>query len=75
MWSAVLLALSSSVMAQQTLSGLDIATEMVNRDSGYLSYTADVQMKISASNGDTVTHQLMIKGIEQENDGDKIVTY
>lgn len=75
MWSAVLLALSNSVMAQQTLSGLDIATEMVNRDSGYLSYTADVQMKISASNGDTVTRQLMIKGIEQENDGDKIVTY
>ncbi len=55
MWSAVKLALSSSVMAQLTLSGLDIALEMVNSDRGYLSYTADVQMKISASNGDTVT--------------------
>ncbi|MGI9280237.1 MAG: outer membrane lipoprotein-sorting protein [Endozoicomonas sp.] len=55
--------------------GLEIATEMVNRDSGYQSYSADALMTIQSANGDTAERKLMVKGKEQKDDGDQIITY
>ncbi|KUI97662.1 outer membrane lipoprotein-sorting protein [Vibrio sp. MEBiC08052] len=70
--TTLLILLSTSAHA---LTGFDIASEMIARDTGYISYTSDVNMAITAANGDTVYRDLTIKGIEQENDGDKIITY
>ncbi|KHT63524.1 malate transporter [Photobacterium gaetbulicola] len=74
MFISLLMALSTMAAAESE-SGLDIASEMLARDAGYVSYISDVEMLIIAANGDTVRRQLTIKGIEQENDGDKIITY
>ncbi len=70
-----LLVTLSTATAAEELSGLDIASEMIARDTGYISYTSDVEMSITAANGDSVHRELTIKGIEQAHDGDKIITY
>nr|WP_240537403.1 outer membrane lipoprotein-sorting protein [Vibrio sp. CUB2] len=74
MFFGLLMTLSATAAAEG-VSGFDVAKEMISRDTGYVSYTSDVEMSIVAANGDTVRRQLTIKGIEQENDGDKIITY
>ncbi|MEH0697385.1 outer membrane lipoprotein-sorting protein [Vibrio owensii] len=74
MFFGLLMTLSTTAAAEG-VSGFDVAKEMISRDTGYISYTSDVEMSIVAANGDTVRRQLTIKGIEQENDGDKIITY
>ncbi|WP_432452669.1 MULTISPECIES: outer membrane lipoprotein-sorting protein [unclassified Agarivorans] len=73
--SILLLLMISSLAFGQEPTGLDIATEMVNRDSGYQSYTATVEMTITAANGDAVQRQLTVQGKEQADEGDKIITY
>lgn len=55
--------------------GLEIAREMLERDKGYKSYVAEVEMLITAANKDTARRVLTIKGKEQQEDGDKIVSY
>ncbi|MGF1700243.1 outer membrane lipoprotein-sorting protein [Photobacterium makurazakiensis] len=69
---------SSTVITQEGLSaeqkGLVIATEMVNRDTGYQSYASQVTMDIIAANGDSAHRELTIKGQEQSEDGDRIIT-
>lgn len=74
MFAGLLMTLSA-MAAAEGVSGFDVASEMIARDTGYVSYASDVEMSIIAANGDTVRRQLTIKGIEQENDGDKITTY
>ena len=55
--------------------GKRIAKEMIDRDTGYKSYSAEALMTIVATNGETAERQLTIKGKEQDNDGDRIITY
>jgi outer membrane lipoprotein-sorting protein len=55
--------------------GLEIAKDMLERDQGYETYITEVEMLITAANDDTAERRLTIRGQEQANDGDRIVSF
>jgi len=73
--SVVLCAASSTVsFAKDAEKGLAIATEVKQRDSGWIDSTASVQMILRGPSGDESVREIRIKTLEVEGDGDKALT-
>jgi outer membrane lipoprotein-sorting protein len=74
-WLPILLSLSFSVQgATPEQRGLEIATEVERRDSGFHDSTASMKMLLRNKQGQESTRDIRVRTLEQVDDGDKSLT-
>ncbi len=74
-WLLILLSLSFNAQAQTPEEkGLEIATEVERRDTGFHDSTAAMKMLLRNRQGDESTRDIRVRTLEQLDDGDKSLT-
>jgi outer membrane lipoprotein-sorting protein len=63
-----------AVAATPEEKGLSITIEADNRDSGFIDFTADMEMVLKNRHGQKSTRLIRVRTLEVENDGDKSLT-
>ncbi|WP_395344637.1 outer membrane lipoprotein-sorting protein [Ningiella sp. W23] len=72
--SVAVLTFAPAAFADDAARGLEIATEVKNRDRGWVDTSADMEMILRSPDGRESVRQIRVKTLEVDDDGDKSLT-